>query len=146
LWLTALCWALAAFQFLDLIHRRQDSSNGDEPVTRPLLNTGHKHRINAYIHQTSMPWVGFQPTITASERTKTVHALDRAATMTGFKILDKYKIAKIWSVHYIGTFYIMNYERATNIWALQITSIIYSSPNFFADFFCKPVGVVFRHF
>jgi hypothetical protein len=31
-----------------------------------------------------MPWVGFKPTITASERAKTVHALDRAATMIGF--------------------------------------------------------------
>jgi hypothetical protein len=30
-----------------------------------------------------MPWVGFEPTITASERTKTVHALDRSATVTG---------------------------------------------------------------
>jgi hypothetical protein len=45
------------------------------------LNTGqHKHRINAYTHQTSVLWVGFEPTIPASERAKTVHALDRAAT------------------------------------------------------------------
>jgi hypothetical protein len=48
------------------------------------LNTGqHKPRINAYTHQTSMPLVGFEPTITASERVKTVHALDRTATVTG---------------------------------------------------------------
>jgi hypothetical protein len=47
------------------------------------LNTWqHKHRINVYTHQTSMPWVGFEPTIPASERTNTVHALDRAATVT----------------------------------------------------------------
>jgi hypothetical protein len=33
------------------------------------LNTGqHKHRINAYAQQTSMPWVRFEPTIPASER------------------------------------------------------------------------------
>jgi hypothetical protein len=31
-----------------------------------------------------MPWVGFEPTIPASERAKTVHALDRAATVTVF--------------------------------------------------------------
>jgi hypothetical protein len=31
-----------------------------------------------------MPRVGFKPTITASERAKTVHALDRSATVTGF--------------------------------------------------------------
>jgi hypothetical protein len=48
------------------------------------LNTGqHKHRINIYTHQISMPWVGFEPKITASERAKTVHALDRSATVTG---------------------------------------------------------------
>jgi hypothetical protein len=46
------------------------------------LHTGqHKHRINAYTHQISMPCVGFEPTIPASERAKTVHALDRAATV-----------------------------------------------------------------
>jgi hypothetical protein len=32
--------------------------------------------------QTSMPQVGFQPTIPAFERAKTVHALDRATTVT----------------------------------------------------------------
>jgi hypothetical protein len=30
-----------------------------------------------------MPWVGFVPTITASERAETVHALERSATLTG---------------------------------------------------------------
>jgi hypothetical protein len=30
-----------------------------------------------------MPWVRFEPTIPASERAKTVHALDRSATVTG---------------------------------------------------------------
>jgi hypothetical protein len=30
-----------------------------------------------------MPCVGFEPTIAASERAKTVHALDRWATVTG---------------------------------------------------------------
>jgi hypothetical protein len=34
--------------------------------------------------QTSMPWVGLEPTIPASERAKTVHALDCAATVTGY--------------------------------------------------------------
>jgi FAD synthase len=48
------------------------------------LNTGqHKQRINAYTHETSMTYVGFEPTIPASERAKTVHALDREATVTG---------------------------------------------------------------
>jgi hypothetical protein len=30
-----------------------------------------------------MPWVGFEPTIPAFERAKTVHVLDRAATVFG---------------------------------------------------------------
>jgi hypothetical protein len=30
-----------------------------------------------------MPYVGFEPTILGSERAKTVHALDRAAAVTG---------------------------------------------------------------
>jgi hypothetical protein len=45
------------------------------------LNTGHhKHRKT---HTTSMSEFGSEPTITASEQTKTVHALDRATTVTG---------------------------------------------------------------
>jgi hypothetical protein len=31
-----------------------------------------------------MTWVGFEPTIPASERAKTVHALDRWATVTSY--------------------------------------------------------------
>jgi hypothetical protein len=30
-----------------------------------------------------MPWVGFEPTIPALKRAKTVHALDRASTVIG---------------------------------------------------------------
>jgi hypothetical protein len=30
-----------------------------------------------------MPWLGFEPTIPASERAKTVHALDRTAAVNG---------------------------------------------------------------
>jgi hypothetical protein len=57
---------------------------GDQLVARPLP----KHRTtqtqkNPHTHQTSMPWVGFEPTIPASERAKTVHALDRSPTVTG---------------------------------------------------------------
>jgi hypothetical protein len=33
-----------------------------------------------------MHWVGFEPTIPASGRAKTVHALDRAANVTGCKL------------------------------------------------------------
>jgi hypothetical protein len=54
----------------------------DQPVVRPLpihrtIQTQNKHT------QTSMPRVGFESTILASERAKTVHALDRSATVIG---------------------------------------------------------------
>jgi hypothetical protein len=57
---------------------------GDQLVARPLPN----HRTtqtqkNAHTHQTSMTWVGFETTIPASERAKTVHASDCSATVTG---------------------------------------------------------------
>jgi hypothetical protein len=42
----------------------------------------HTH-THTHTHQISMPWLGFEPTIPASKRVKTVHALDRAATVTG---------------------------------------------------------------
>jgi hypothetical protein len=75
-------WALVSdFQFrnnfsqpVGLLGRAISPSQG------LYLNTGeHKHRINAYTHQTSMPYVGFKPTIPAFELAKT----DRSATVTG---------------------------------------------------------------
>jgi hypothetical protein len=55
---------------------------GDQPVARPLPEHRTTQTQNKRT-QISMPWVGFEPTIPASEREKTVHALDRAATVTG---------------------------------------------------------------
>jgi hypothetical protein len=72
-------WALAAFQSPDLFTIGTSPWMSDQLVARPLP----KHRINTYTHQTSMPWVGFEPTITASEQAKTVHALDCSASVTG---------------------------------------------------------------
>jgi FAD synthase len=48
------------------------------------LHTG-KHKQNKRT-QTSMPQVGFEPTIPASERAKTVHALDRSLTVIGNEV------------------------------------------------------------
>jgi hypothetical protein len=53
---------------------------GDQPVARPLLKHRTAQTQNKHT-QTSMSRVGFEPTISAFERAKTVHALDRAATM-----------------------------------------------------------------
>jgi hypothetical protein len=57
---------------------------GDELVARPIpahktVQTQNKRT------QTSMPQVGFEPTIPMFELAKMVHALDRAATVIGGK-------------------------------------------------------------
>jgi hypothetical protein len=57
-----------------------------------------------------MPWVGFEPTIPAFERAKTIHALDRAATVTGygmgkchlFWMRDIRKTATHYTTYYTG--------------------------------------------
>jgi hypothetical protein len=55
---------------------------GYQPVARPLPTQRTAQTQNKPTH-TSMPRVGFVPTIPAFERAKTVHALDRAATVIG---------------------------------------------------------------
>jgi hypothetical protein len=84
-WLCSLLgpWSLIFFSFMiilqtaELLGRVISSSQG------LCLNTGkHKHRINTCTYQTSMQCMRFEPTIPASERAKTVHALDLSATVT----------------------------------------------------------------
>jgi hypothetical protein len=72
-WLYSPCGPCPLFSFpissqsIGLLGRVISSSQG------LYLNTGlHKHRINTYTDQTSMTEVGFEPTITAAERAKTV--------------------------------------------------------------------------
>jgi hypothetical protein len=70
------------FSFLILHTVGRTPRTGDQPVARPLLT----HRTTQTQNKrtlTSLPWVGFEPTIPAFERAKTVHALDRAATVIG---------------------------------------------------------------
>ena len=84
LYFTALQRALASSRtrLLDRIQRR--TTVGRTPLNewsvrrRDLYLTTH----NTHNRQTSMPWVGFEPTISAGEWPKT-YALDRAATGTG---------------------------------------------------------------
>jgi hypothetical protein len=54
----------------------------DQPVARPLPTHRTTQTQNKRT-QTSIPRVGFEPTKPASERAKTVHALDGAATVIG---------------------------------------------------------------
>jgi hypothetical protein len=55
---------------------------GDQPVVRPLP-THRQAQTQNKCTQTSMPQVEFEPTIPGIERVKTIHALDRAATVIG---------------------------------------------------------------
>ena len=78
-------WAMASSftKFLDHIQRH--TTVGRTPLDewsarrRELYLTTH----NTHNRQTSMPPVGFEPTISAGERLQT-YALDRAATGTGY--------------------------------------------------------------
>ena len=82
-------WARASSfkRFLD--HTRRRTAVGRTPLDersarrRDLYLTHNTHN-----RQTSMPPVGFEPTVSAVERPKT-YALDRAAT--GTRYLQKYK-------------------------------------------------------
>jgi hypothetical protein len=70
--------------FFGSIHNRRTPWTSDRPVTRPLPKYRTTETLkNAHTHQTSMPEVGFEPTITASAQAKIVHALDCSATVTG---------------------------------------------------------------
>jgi hypothetical protein len=74
-------WTLAAFfQFPNLYTVGRTPWTGDQPVARPLpthrtIQTQNKRT------QTFMSLAGFEPTIPAFERVKTVHAFDRATTV-----------------------------------------------------------------
>jgi hypothetical protein len=88
-------WPL--FQFLNLYRIRETPWMGDQPVARPLpthraIQTQNKRT------ETSTPRVGFEPTIPLLERTKKVHALDRAAIVIGLCLLLYTKIQKLTNV------------------------------------------------
>jgi hypothetical protein len=69
--------------FSFLIHTQSVGllGRGISPLQGRYLHT-EKHRHNKRT-QEFMPRVGFQPMIPVFERAKTVHALDRAATVIG---------------------------------------------------------------
>jgi hypothetical protein len=71
-------WPL--FQFLDRIHSLQASLDGGSTRRKAATYTQSNTTQNKCT-QTSMPRVRFETTIPVFERAKTVHALDRAATV-----------------------------------------------------------------
>jgi hypothetical protein len=75
--------------------RNHENPQSLQPSQGRYLNTGQqKHGINIYTYQISMPCVGSEPTIPASERAKTMHALDCSATGTE-NYRDKFTVINV---------------------------------------------------
>jgi hypothetical protein len=70
-----------SFSFLVLYTVGRIPWTGDQSVARPLRT--RRTQTQNKRTQTSMPRVGFEPTIPAFERAKTVYALDSTATVIG---------------------------------------------------------------
>jgi hypothetical protein len=68
------------FSFVILYTISRTPSTGDQLLAKPLAAHMTTETQNKRT-QTSMPRVKFEPTTPAFERAKTVHALDRAATV-----------------------------------------------------------------
>jgi hypothetical protein len=83
LWLYIPCGPWPLFQFLNLYTVGRTLWEGDQLVARPLPTKKITQTQNK-VTQTSMPRVGFEPTIPVFERAKMVHALDRVANVIGF--------------------------------------------------------------
>jgi hypothetical protein len=71
------------FQFLNPYAVGRTPWTGDQPDARPLLTHRTTQTKNKRT-QTFMLWMKFEPTISTFERAKTVHALERAATLIGW--------------------------------------------------------------
>jgi hypothetical protein len=76
------CGPWPLFQFLNPYTVGRTPWTGDQPVARPLPTYETTQTQNKRT-QTTMPRVGFEPTIPAFERAKTVHASDRATAVIG---------------------------------------------------------------
>jgi hypothetical protein len=83
LWLYSPCETLPLFEFLNPYTVGRTPWTGDQPVAR-LLPTHTTTQTQNKRTQTSVTRVGFEPTNPVFEREKTVHALDRAATVIGY--------------------------------------------------------------
>jgi hypothetical protein len=73
-------WSLSLILILNTVGRTP--STGDQPLSSPL-STHRTTQTQNKRTQTSMPRVRFEPTIPDFERTKTLYALIRAATVIG---------------------------------------------------------------
>jgi len=119
-WLVSPQWVIASSFTRLLDHTQRRTTVGSTP-----LDEWSARRIDLYLRthkshnrQTSMPPVGYKPTISAGERPKTF-ALDRAATGTGF--LQEYR-NKVKSDEDNGTIFKRIYLRPYQL--VRLTSSI----------------------
>jgi hypothetical protein len=72
-------WNAVSLQFLNHKTVGRTPWTEAQPVARPLPT--HRTQTQNIRRQTSMPWVGFEPTITVFERAKAFHSFNRAAAL-----------------------------------------------------------------
>jgi hypothetical protein len=85
------------FSFLILYTAGRTPWTEDQPVARPLPTHRTTQTQNKRT-QTSIPRVGFEPTIPVLEWAKTVHTSDRAATVIGHEKILLPVIANLGNV------------------------------------------------
>jgi hypothetical protein len=82
LWLYSPCGPQSLFQFPNIYTIGRTLWTGDQPFARPLPTHRTTQTQNKRT-ETSIPQAGFEPTTPVFEQAKTVHALERAATVIG---------------------------------------------------------------
>jgi hypothetical protein len=107
------------FSFLILQTVGRTSWTGDHPVARQLptqrtIQTQNKCR------QTSMPWVGFQPTSPVFQWAKTDHVLDRTATVNGVVVDSILVKCSIYADIYVSISVLVYDNRITTLNVRQI--------------------------
>jgi hypothetical protein len=85
------------FSFLILYTVDRTPWTWDQPVARPLPTHKTTQTQNRRT-QTSMPWVGIEPTIPVFEQTKTVHTLDHPVTVIG-------RVSVSWLIDFLVTWW-----------------------------------------
>jgi hypothetical protein len=129
LWFHSPCGPWPLFQFLDLCTVRRTPWTGDQPVARPLPT----HRIAQTQNkrtQTYKPQVGFEPTIPVVERSKTVLALDRAATVIGTSVAYTYEMSSLQFVLFTHPSILSRYKTiitkliAVHIWLCTVRNYV----------------------
>jgi hypothetical protein len=84
LWFYSPCGPWPLFKLLNLFTVSRTLWTQDQPVAR-LLPTHRTTPTQNKCTETSIPWVGFKPTIPLFKLAKTVHALDHASPVIGMK-------------------------------------------------------------